>query len=354
VVALALAALALSGQVAFLRGNTLVQIDLATGAETVVAEHAAPPVAFSGDGKFVSWAGHVVGGPSFPTSRVTWGPTGETLAYVTKAGAAFVWDPTTGLRTVVPAGWGASSVAWGRNGKLAIGRKLATTRPRGLNEVWTWQAGRLERAVGPILHDTLPIVAGFAPDGRVLWWDDVFDSASIAADGLMLHAGKTALARTLVYPDYVQRCGRRLALAAGIDRYATRGKRILLGGHDVSKNLNLSWVSPSCSADGKTLVAAAGRNWTEPRIGSGERRSIWQLLPTRKRLTRPPAGWTDENPRVLADGSILFVRTKLPRTQIDVLSAGTVTTIADFKTSGLGASPYYGHYAWPWLLAVTG
>ena len=111
-----------------------------------------------------------------------------------------------------------------------------------------------------------------------------------------------------MFPDFVSTCGAHLVYAQGRDHYTTHGKSIVYDGRDVSQDTTRSWVSPSCN--GRTVVAAAGRNWSEPRIGRGELRAIWQLVPARAQLTHPPAGWTDENPRVLADGSVLFVRTK--------------------------------------------
>ena len=54
-------ALAPSGHVAFVHGGRLVELDLATGKQQIVALHATRPVAWSGDGKLLSYAGHVVG-----------------------------------------------------------------------------------------------------------------------------------------------------------------------------------------------------------------------------------------------------------------------------------------------------
>ena len=159
----------------------------------------------------------------------------------------------------------------------------------------------LRRVAGPLRGVATPIVSGFAPDRRVLWWPDYQHSASIQADGLPLYANQARIAATLVFPDFVVRCGRHLAFVAGGDRYTTHGKRILFDARDVSDDATRSWVSPSCTANGE-LVAAAGRNWEESRFGM-EHRAIWRLLPTRSQLTHAPAGWTDESPHLLRDGS---------------------------------------------------
>ena len=223
-------------------------------------------------------------------------PSRETAAYQTRDGSVLLWTPR-GSRTVVPATWGATSIAWGPNGKLALGRSVCHV-PCGVprhQEVWIWRSGSLERVAGPLSGVFRPIVAGFAPDGRVLWWPDEQGSGSIAADGLPLYANRSRITKTLVFPDFVVRCGRHLAVVAGGDRYTTHGKRILFDGRDVSDDATRSWVSPSCTANGR-LVAATGRNWEEDPIGA-EHRAIWRLLPTRRQLTQPPPGWSDESPQ---------------------------------------------------------
>jgi hypothetical protein len=237
-------------------------------------------------------------------------------------------------------------------------------------EVWVWRAGKRTRVVGPLPGIQRVLIAGWAPGGRVLWWDDPQGSASIAADGLFLYANRTKVGATLVYPDYVVRCGSHLALADGGDRYAMHGKRIVFDGRDASRDPSRSWVSPSCSPDGSTLVAAASRNAMPLRIGR-EHRAIWRLEPDREQLTHPPAGWTDESPQVLPDGTIVFVRTRQTTRKangrwyatehgvLERLAGGTLQRLADVTFAAadggsLGYEPnYYGHYGWPWRIAVT-
>src|SRR5947207_2710875 len=295
-----------AGKAAFLDRGTLRIADLATGSSLVVARHVSGSVGLSGDGRFASVGGRIVGGPTLPTTRLLWAPSGETAAYQTRAGAGFTWSPATGRRLVVGASWGATSFAWGRDGALALGRAVCRV-PCGVplhEEVWVRRGSSLRRVAGPLSGEQRPMVAAVAADGRALWWS--FVSASTAADGTGLYANRAHVADTLAYPDYVSVCGSHLAVAAGHDRYAMHGKRIVFDGRDVSRDPSRSWVSPSCN--GHTLVAAASINMTPTRIGR-EHRSIWQLLPARKRLTTAPAGFTDEFPRLLRDGSVLFVRT---------------------------------------------
>jgi hypothetical protein len=367
-------------RVAFLRQGRLIVLDLATGAQSTAFVHApAQAIAWSGDGRLLSDGGRVVGGPVLPTSALAWAPAGETAAFLTTAGAVDLWSPGAGPRAILPQRWGATSLAWGPGGELAVGRST-----RAHHDVWLWSPGGLTRVATATGPDPRPLVAGVDGRGRVLWWDDPESSASLVADGLLLYADAIELARTLVFPDYVSVCGAHVALAAGVDRYTTDGKWIGLGGRDVSGDRSLSWVSPSCGPGG-LLVAAAGRSWVEPRIGQGEHRAIWELRPRRVQLTHPPAGWTDEDPRVLPDGSILFVRTRetgasapgrwtTPRGgraavyvpggwrttdhgRIESIADGHLTWIAttSWTSAGPGASypDDFGHYGWPWLVAVA-
>jgi hypothetical protein len=356
-------------RVAFVHGSDLVVSDLATGAQQTVLRGAPKgPVAWSGDGQLLSDGGLIVSGSgppvSLPTQRIVWAFEGETAAYQTADSALHLWT-AAGSRTIVRRSWGLRSFAWGPDGELALGRKAHPGQGiEAHQEVWVWKSGTFRRVVGPLRGDTTPLVEGFAPDGGVLWWDDLFDSGSIASDGLTLSDGMRRVARTLIHPDFVSVCGSHLVVAAGRDRYTTRGKSIVLDGRDISADRTRSWVSPSCN--GTMVVAAAGRNWWEPRIGKGELRAIWELVPQRVQLTHPPTGWTDEYPRVLPDGSVLFVRTHqtvgdgtvTEHAGLELYAHGTVRPIGSLTTTVSDLSRdwepnFYGHYGWPQLLAVS-
>jgi hypothetical protein len=343
---MAAAALVLSA-LAFLADGKLIVVDPATRAQRVVATHAVGGVAWSGDGKLLSVGGRIVGGPRLPATQLEWAPTGRRAAYQTRGGAVRIWSPAA-TRTVVPAAWGATSLAWGPHGQLALGRAVCHV-PCGVplhQEVWIWRGGSLRRVAGPLRGIQRPLVAGFAPDGRALWWSDLEGSASIAADGLPLYANRTRLTEMLPYRDFVAPCGRHLALAVGRDRDTVHDKRILFDGRDVSRDRSRSWVSPACR--GSTLVASAGPK----RVGlpyGHEHRSLWQLLPTRKRLTSPPPGATDESPTILADGSIVFVRTVAGRGTVELLAHGRLTRLGTIR----GTASWYGHYDWPRVVAVS-
>jgi hypothetical protein len=324
------------------------------------------PPRFSGDGRLVSFGGYIVaGGVRLPTSDLSWAPTGERAAYVTNAGGVLVWSPSR-TQQVVPDGWGATGVAWSGDGALALGRavcKGACGLPTN-TAVWVWRNGVLRKLVEtPDRGRPQPIAWH---NGHVLWWDWP-NSGSIAADGVALYQDGRRIATTLMYGDYVDACGQHLAVAAGGDRYAMHGKRILFDGRDVSRDPTRSWVSPSCTANGR-LVAAASANAVPNRIGR-EHRAIWTLRPVRRQLTHPPSGWTDEYPHLLADGSVAFVRTRqvpflkngeswtTTHAKLELLRVGELTRLQQFTFSSPDSSGdflnYYGHYDWPSRLAVA-
>jgi hypothetical protein len=315
---------------------------------------------FSGDGRLVSIGGDVLGRAKLPTRTLTWAPTGERAAYTTTEGAVVVWTPA-GKRRIEPKGWASRpflpSLAWSRDGTLAIARG---------HEVWVWRDGAARRLAGPVAG--LPVVAGWTGDGHVLWWEWP-NSGSLAADGVALHADGTQLGTMLMYADYLSVCGRHVAFAAGGDRSSDHGKSIVFDGRDVSQDRSRSWVTPSCSADGPTLVAAAGRDLGICCHLHTEHRAIWRLLPTRRQLTRPPDGWTDESPHVFGNGDVLFVRTRLTsekegstyrdteRGRVMLLSHGRLRQVTEIGYRNvdelkLYLGPYYDHYDFSQLLAV--
>jgi hypothetical protein len=346
-----------AGKVAYVHDGSVVVSYLGKPFRQPIPAHRPGAVHWSGDGRLLSIGGWIVGRTRLPTAEIVWAPAGETAAYVTRHGGVVRWTPG-GRSAIVADGWGATSIAWSSAGRLALGRSVCRV-PCGVpkhQEVWVWRARTLTRVAGPLKGVQRPIVTGFAPGGRALWWSDLEGSASIAADGLPLYANRTRIAKTLPWQDYVATCGAHVAVAAGGDRYAMDGKRILLDGRDVSRDRARSWVSPACSADGGVLVAAASMNAVPPRIGR-EHRSIWQLLPQRRRLTSPPPGTSDEYPRVLADGSLLFVRTRTISKPLELYGVGTIELLSGGRLTAVGttgkADNYYGHYAWPGVVAVA-
>jgi hypothetical protein len=345
----AIAARGPSTKIAYVHGRQALVIYADSPLRQPIALPQTGPPRWSGDGRLLSFGGYIVsGGVRLPTGELSWAPTGERAAYVTKAGGVSVWS-RSGTQQVVPDGWGAVGVAWSGGGALALGR----ARPSD-TAVWAWRNGTLRK-----LLDTpdrgRPQPVGWH-NGHVLWWDWP-NSGSIAADGVAPYQDGRRIATTLMYSDYVDVCGGHLAVAAGGDRYAMHGKRILFDGHDVSRDPSRSWVSPSCTANGR-LVAAASANAMPNRIGR-EHRAIWSLRPMRRQLTHPPTGWTDEYPHLLPDGSVVLVRTRqVPTThaKLELLRGGKLTALQQltFSTDSSGDFlNYYGHYDWPSRLAVA-
>jgi hypothetical protein len=352
-------------KIAYVHGRQALVLDVRTGTRQTYSLPRTGAPHWSGDGRLVSFGGYIVeGGVQLPTVELSWAPTGERAAYVTKDDGVGTWTPG-GRQTVVPDGWGATAVAWSNDGALAIGRAICN-RACGLpthTEVWVWRDGSLRLLTTTDGGRPVPFAWH---NGHVLWWDWP-NSGSIAADGVDLYEDTRRIASGLMYPDYVSVCGTHLAVTAGGDRFATHGKSIVFDGRNVSHDTTRSWISPSCTARGN-LVAAAGRNWEETHFGL-ERRSIWQLRPSRRQLTHPPAGWTDEFPQVLANGDVIFVRTRQVPFRKDenwwtttrgelLLQHGTsVRLLRELIFSGpdIGSDflNYYGHYDWPSRLAIA-
>jgi hypothetical protein len=355
-----------SAKIAYVHGRQALLVYVGSPLRQPIVLPQAGPPRFSGDGRLVSFGGFIVaGGVRLPTADLSWAPTGERAAYATKAGGVSIWSRSRTVQ-VVPDGWGATGVAWSSGGALALGRavcKGACGLPTN-TEVWVWRRGALTKLLDTPDHGR-PQPVGWH-DGRVLWWDWP-NSGSIAADGVALYENGRHIATTLMYTDYVDACGGHLAVAAGGDRYAMHGKRIVFDGRDVSRDRTRSWVSPSCTASGR-LVAAASANTVPQRIGR-EHRAIWQLLPARRRLTHPPAGWTDEYPHLLQDGSVVFVRTQqvpfnrngewwtTTHAKLELLRGTELIELKELTfsapDSGGDFLNYYGHYDWPSRLAVA-
>ena len=331
----------------------------------------APPgtLGFSGDGRLISIGGTIVGRTRLPTKSLVWAPTGERAAYTTTQGAVVLWTPS-GKRKIEPNGWatryfGLLALAWSSDG-----RTLAISRGASL---WSWRGGVAREVIrsAPAFPGTggpaIALPVAWAGD-RILWWDWP-GSGSVAADGVSLYEGTQKLGTMLMYHDWLAACGTHVAFSAGRDRESMDDKHVLLDGRDVSRDPRRSWASLACRPNGR-LVASASRNLV-PNVTYETHRSIWQLLPTRKQLTRPPWGWSDEDPHLFGDGSLLFVRTRARShktgtdTWIDT-QHGRVMLLSHGRLRQIGAIgftqpsdaytypvQYYGHYDWAQNLAVA-
>jgi hypothetical protein len=290
--------------------------------------------------------------PKHTSGEFSWAPSGHTLAVTTLEGGLALVDADTGAaRRVLPDGFGAGGSLF-----TPDGRTLVVERRRDLWRVDV-QSGtraviwRLRSGVAP------PKLASMAPDGRsVLFWTVTQNSSSLAADGLPLYRldlgsshRVTSLGTTLATPDVIAWCGGRLVLSFGGDRYSTHGKTLVRAGASrtrIDRDGSRSWVSPSCSPGTSRIAVAAGRNYYEPRFGR-EHRSIWLLGAdgrTRARLTSPPAGATDEDPRLSADGrTVLFVRVARGDATLRVVDVRRRAVSGPLAQLG-AASGFYGTY----------
>jgi len=325
-------------------------------------------LAFSGDGRLISIGGTIVGRAHLPTKTLVWAPTGERAAYTTTQGAVVLWTPA-GRRTIEPNGWatpffGSLTLAWSEDGTLAVSRG---------SSLWSWRDGVVRELVHSAPADTStggPAVAlpvAWAGD-QVLWWDWP-GSGSVASDGVSLYEGDRKLGTMLMYRDWLAVCGTHVAFSAGHDRESMDDKTVLLDGRDVSRDSRRSWASLACGPGGR-LVASASRNLV-PTFTNQTHRAIWQLLPVRRQLTRPPWGWSDEEPQVFPNGAILFVRSRasarklgtnewldVQKGRVMLLEHGTLRQVAEIgfrQRDDVYTYPvqYYGHYDWTQFLAVS-
>jgi hypothetical protein len=323
-----------------------------------------------GDGAVVPVGGRPVSHPVGRAASWLWRPGTPELVGTTRGGGLVLARPGRRGVRLLPDGWGAGNLVFDPTGTvLGLVRQLGRHRFE-LGAV-SWPARTPQQiAAGRSLGDP-PILATVAPAGEWFFWWTGTRSNSLMADGLHLNVKGAAagafgprIAMTLVHPDFLAWCGRKLLLVAGGDRFTTDGKRLVVaspptpaGGQlwrvrDLSRDRSRSWVSPACSPDGRSVAVSAGRNWLEPRFGA-ERRSIWIVGfdGSRRRLTTPGAA-TDELPRWSRDGRyILFIRTRLARggsaargslRLVDVRS-GRELALPVGLSGGIG---YYGHYGW--------
>src|SRR6186997_246068 len=91
-----------ASKIAYVHGRAaqLIYVDSALR-QPILLPHTGVPH-WSGDGRLVSF------GVDLPAVELSWAPTGERAAYVTRDGGVGIWTPR-GRRVVLPGGWGASA-----------------------------------------------------------------------------------------------------------------------------------------------------------------------------------------------------------------------------------------------------
>jgi hypothetical protein len=219
------------------------------------------------------------------------------------------------------------------------------------------------------------VLDGFSPDGRwLLFWEDSYNSSSLAADGLPFLALRVTGGRpvTIARAELGSQtrptwCGG--SLVYGIDhggRQVTEGDGIAVASPPAWRSHTIlraggrtSWTSVACPTQaaaakgGGGLVVAGGPTNGDSPFGR-EHRSLWlgsaspASKPALLRQTVPPKGQTDELPMWSGDGRwILFVRTigtngRGALYALDPFGGDLVGPIAPVGTTG----NYYGAYGW--------
>ena len=306
----------------------------------------------------------------------TWAPDGSRLYGITGGGELVSAAPTGGRR-VVAAGLGTRARTFRSLAISPDGRDAAVDIAR-CGEVTATELLTVDLRTGGVrtaLRQTgdYATLAGWSPDGRwLLYWPQSICSASIAADGLPLYAVAAgggghlvrAVAQTLLYPDFLAWCAGRLIAASTRDRETELDGKLVQSGppawrqSTIDSARPLSWVSPSCSASGRWMVATAGAT-RQVRFGA-QHRSVYLLRPDGalvRRLSQPGAAdLSDEAPRFSRDGGwVLFVRSRVVMVGTSAYSHDTIELV---RASGAGPAvpvfsftsgdfSYYDHFDSP-------
>jgi dipeptidyl aminopeptidase/acylaminoacyl peptidase len=369
-----------AGVSAYVSNGALALIELGScQRRTLVSHGATGPVRFSHDGNWIAFGeGRVVslnGGrvlrPIGRAVRWQWSPRTDVLAGVTGSGAVVEGRPGGGTVFREPPGWGARNLVWSPGGgSFAVGRGQFTGLPsaKGRQQIVWFSPGERPVAVYTMRRGDLapPDVVGFGGgDGHLFFQLEMQNSPSLAADGLPLIPLEPArgmaigsIGTVLPYAGFFTPCGRQIVVAAGGSRDTTTNKRILVArfdpGYDRFRMRNLSrdrsraWVSPACSPDRRSVAVAAG-----PDSGGATRvrprRAIWLLSldgRSRRALTHPPAGWSDESPLWTANGKAVLVtrqrgdRGRLYLARLDGTLVGPLAELhGDLLSSGYATWP---------------
>lgn len=372
------------GTVALQRGGVLELLNLhGCRVRTLVRSGVSNPVQISPDGRWIAFGGGYVsarGGtvhrtPGAHTWRPsgTWAPHRDVLALVTTHGGLLLERPGRTSRRLLPDGWGAQTVAFSPDG-----RTLAVSRSLGHREqIWLLKSRTAARRMlfrEPTHEGAPPLLQGFSPNGHwVLFWKDLFGSASMLADGLPLYAlpvaGGTPHLITrgeLHYRDFLTWCGNRLAYVVDHGgRLVTQGDGIAVASPPSWRSHTLlaaggatSWNAVACApGDGPLAISAGPSSSSNMNIPAGsEHRSLWLVSPTggtpsRLAVADPQQGASDELPMWSADGRwLLFVRGV---THGSYVQHGALYAIDPYGGNPIGpiapigsAGGYYGDYGW--------
>jgi Tol biopolymer transport system component len=306
------------GAVAYVENESLHVLDVSSRRNRVVAHLWIPSdegIAWSGNGRWLTVGTDLVPAAGGPVCRpfadgsglyggapgLTWSPKGDLLTATTARGV-YLYRPGGTRRKILPAGWSA-------DGFSPSGSRIAAQSPARTNtpSLWTVDLAGGRRTLlfrAPNLSVGQPRLALWTPDGRsVVFWTDSEDSASIAQDGLpvlVVPAGggrATPLEPAVLgWRQFVRPCGSGVVVAGGRDRYVSAHKALHLLSpgswtpRDLSADASRSWYDPSCSPDGRSIVATVTRmpGDEDGKVDSAQR-TIWTLSAngTRRPLVAP-------------------------------------------------------------------
>jgi dipeptidyl aminopeptidase/acylaminoacyl peptidase len=310
------------GAVAWVRDGVLSLLELESCKErTLVQTGAAPPVRFSHDGRWIAFgegtivraAGGAVQSPLGGLRTWQWSPSTNLLAGVTPGGGVAVGGPAEAPRMLLPDGTQTGHLAFSPNGRsLAIdvgGDRVEVV------DVADGSTATIYR-VTPGTKAS-PEVAAWSPDGRwVLFFSRFPGKAAIPLNAAPAKGGAWAnvFDPVLPYGDFLSGCGDQLVLSGGAKRVPSEGNQILLSGppqwrfHNLSVDFSRSWIWPSCSPNGRWVVATATPNRPETPPGYGVR-SVWLLSTdgTRRARLKGAAKTAYELPRWSEDGRFLLI-----------------------------------------------
>jgi hypothetical protein len=260
-------------------------------------------------------------------------------------------------RLVTPDGTMSAEVRSSGRGKTAKQTIWVTNRDTGTSRP-VFSETQHYKTIGPgETPGPIDLLAVSADHAWVFFVIDPGGSASIAADGLTLRVVSTRdgrvvrIVRMLPYRDYLSWCGGTLVITAGGWRVATDRKRLLVASPPAWRPRPLvaargrSWGSLACAPGRRWLVAQSQAESASPNFFATHW-GLWRvgLDGSARRLTSPPAGFTDESPRFSRAGrTVLFIRSRRGNGKLYALRSTRVSGPLLSLGYSLG---YYGHQNW--------
>jgi len=315
-----------------------------------------------------------------PVETFAWSPVMDQVAYVSKGELRVENAPGTATTTVVAkdlpgpdrgSGGRVGRIGWSPSGDW-IAYEWRQSDPPLSQEIWVISS---DGGVRGLAFEGPGRLAGWTADGRyVLFWEDLFSSSSLAADGLSLWAvppeggGRIQVTKIMLpYSDYLASDPSgtgRVAFVSGGGRQAWRGKDLLIGSLRQQQWLAVTppgqtVSSPAWSWDGRWIAFSAMPGISGEGMLQGEAarqalmsRRIWiydTADGSTEKIADDPA-YRDERPLWAADGHyLLFARIDAQgRASLWLmpLEGGKAEQIVEELSPFPGWFGYYGHIEW--------